>query len=129
MRKALLVFLAVQLATSSVTAKPRKHSELRAVAIELPNILIHGSHLGRIEIWAVPTGTQIPPEGELVGNARRNNAAGQNEIWSFVIACESPLIPSTEIFVKAFDMNGKQVGRKSLPYRGASEIAHALCTE
>ena len=65
----------------------------------------------------------------MIGNARRSNAAGQKEIWLFPIVCESPLIPSNEVFVKAFDVKGDQVGRKSLPYSGASDIAQALCGE
>jgi hypothetical protein len=124
-----LVLLLVTLAAGPTKAQPRKRTELRAIAIKRPNIVVRGSHLGKVEIWAVPTGTGISPEGTLVGNARRSNAAGQKEIWLLPIACESPLIPSTEVFVKAFDAKGNQVGRKSLPYSGASDIAQALCGE
>jgi hypothetical protein len=127
MQKAFLVFLLVGFAASSTAAQPRKHAELRAIAVEKPNIVARGAYLGKVEIWAVPTGTGISPEGTLVGNAKRSNAAGQKEIWFFPIACESPLIPSTEVFVKAFDVNGNEVGRKSLPYSGASDIGEALC--
>ena len=127
MHKAFLTFILLGLATSSTAAGPRRHAELRTIAVKRPNIVVRGSYLGRVEIWAVPPGTEILPEGGLVGNARRNNAAGQNEIWLFRIACESPLIPSTKVFVKAFDVNGNQVRRMSLPYSGASDIAQALC--
>ena len=129
MRKALLVLVLVTLAISPTTAKPQKHAELRSVTIKRPNIVVSGSYLRKVEIWAVPTGTGMSPEGGLVGNAKRSNSAGQKEIWLFPIACESPLIPSTEVFVKAFDAKGNQVGRRSLPYGGASDIAQALCGE
>jgi len=129
MQKAFLVVLLVGLAISSTTARQQKQAELRAITVKRPNIIVRGSYLGRVEVWAVPTGTGISPEGGLVGNAKRSNAAGEKETWLFRIACESPLIPSTEVFVKAFDMNGDQVGRKALPYSGASDIAQALCGE
>jgi hypothetical protein len=129
MQKALLVFLLIALAASPTTAQRQKHAELRAIAVKRPNIVVRGSYLGKVEIWAVPTGTGISPEGGLVGSARRSNTAGQKEIWLFPTVCESPLIPSTEVFVKAFDVKGNQVGRKSLPYSGASGIAQALCSE
>jgi hypothetical protein len=129
MQKVLQVLLLVGLAPSFGNAHPQKHSELRAIAVKRPNIVVRGSYLGKVEIWAVPTGTAISPEGGLVGKARRNNAAGEKETWLFPIVCDSPLIPSTEVFVKAFDVKGNQVGRKSLPYGGAGDIAQALCGE
>lgn len=129
MQRALLVLLSVALGASPTTAKRQKHAELRAVSVKRPNIVVRGSYLRKVEIWAVPTGTAISPEGRLVGNAKRSNGAGQKETCLFPIACQSPLIPSTEIFAKAFDVKGSQVGRKSLPYSGTSENAQALCGE
>jgi hypothetical protein len=86
-----------------------------------------GAYLGKVEVWAVPTGTGIGPEEYvLVGNARRQTVAGRNEVWLFPIDC-THLIPSTEVFVKGFDQTGKTVGAKSLPYRGATEIKNAIC--
>jgi hypothetical protein len=127
MQKAFLVLLLAGLATPYIAARTRKHAELQTIAVKRPNVVVRGSYLGTVEIWAVVTGSGISPEGTLVGNAKRSNAAGRKEIWLFSIGCESPLIPSTEVFVKAFDVNGNQVGRRSLPYSGASDIADALC--
>jgi hypothetical protein len=127
MQKVLKVLLLVGLAPSFGNAQPQKHSEIRAIAVKRPNIMVRGSYLSKVEIWAVPTGTGISAEGGLVGKATRSNAAGEKEIWLFPIVCDSPLIPSTEVFVKAFDVKGNQVGRKSLPYSGAGDIAQALC--
>jgi hypothetical protein len=129
MQKALLVFLLAALASNPTRAKLQNRAELGAIAVKRPNIVVRGAYLKKVEIWVVPTGTGISPEGGLVGNARRSNGAGRKEIWLFPISCESPLIPSTEVFVKAFDVKGNQVGRKSLPYSGASDIAQALCGE
>jgi hypothetical protein len=63
----------------------------------------------------------------MVGSAKRHNSAGPSEIWLFRIPCTSPLILSTEVFVKTFDTSGKEIATKSLPYRGATDIAEALC--
>jgi len=115
-------------AAASIAAPATKRALLRSVKIRRPNIFIRGAYLGKVEVWAVPTGTGITPdEYALVGTATRQAAAGQNETWLFPIDCTSPLIPSTEVFVKAFDQTGKAVGTKSLPYSGASEISDALC--
>lgn len=129
MRNALLIYVLIGLETASLAAPPVKPAQLRAIEVKRPNIVIRGAYLGRVEVWAVPSGTGITPdEYGLVGNARRRSTAGRNEIWLFPIACTSPLIPSTEVFVKGFDVKGNEVGTKSLPYSGASEIADALCS-
>jgi len=128
MWKVLLTILLI--GTESLAASPKGHAQLRAALVQRPNIVVRGAYLSRVEIWAVPTGTGITEdEYTLVGAANRSNAAGGNEIWLFPIACESPLIPSTEIFARGFDESGYQIGRKYLPYTTLSAIAHALCGE
>lgn len=127
MRNVFLIACLVGIA-ASIAAPATKRALLRSVEVKRPNILIRGAYLQNIEVWAVPTGTGITrDEYALVGTATRRGAAGQNETWLFPIECTSPLIPSTEIFVKAFDKTGKTVGTKSLPHTGASEISDALC--
>ena len=114
--------------TESLAASPKGHAQLRAALVKRPNIVVRGAYLSRVEIWAVPTGTDITEdEYTLVGAAKRSNAVGGNEIWLFPIACESPLVSSTEIFAKGFDESGNQIKRKSLPYTSLTDIAHALC--
>ena len=129
MRNASLIYMLIGLGTVSLATPPIKRAQLRAIEVRRPNIVIRGGYLSKVEVWAVPTGTGITQdEYALVGNAKRSNAAGRKEIWLFPIACTSPLIPSTEVFAKGFDANGNEVGRKSLRYSGASEIADALCS-
>src|SRR5689334_22835392 len=101
MWKVLLTILLI--GTESLAASPKGHAQLRAPLVKRPNIVVRGAYLSRVEIWAVPTGKGITEdEYKLVGEAKRSNTAGRNEIWLFRIACESPLIPSTEIFAKGF---------------------------
>jgi len=81
--------------------------------------------LSKVELWAIPTGTGITPdEYTLLGTAKRRNAAGQNEIWVFPIP--SGPLSVTDIFAKGFDGQGRLIGTKSLPEKGASQIYDAL---
>jgi len=107
-------------------AAPPEQAQLRSVKVARPNILIEGAHLGKVEIWDFPTGAEIT-KPTLAGSAKLSNAAGKEEVWVFPIACAYPLLPSTEVFIKAYDSEGKVIGKKSLPYRGATEIGNALC--
>jgi hypothetical protein len=66
-------------------------------------------------------------EYALIGSATRKTATGRDETWLFPIDCGSTSPLATEVFVKAFDGRGKQVGKICLPFAGASEINDALC--
>src|SRR5436190_14378150 len=114
MRDVFVISLWIGLAMGPLAAQVAKRAQLRSVEVNMHKIVVRGAYLGKVEVWAVPTGTGITPnEYALVGNARRKTAAGRNELWSFQIKCTSPLILSTEVFVKAFDPQGIKVGRKS----------------
>jgi hypothetical protein len=121
------IFVLLSLLGLAIDAAPAvKQAQLQSIEVQRPNIVIHGSYLGKIEVWAVPTGTGITPdEYVLLGHATRTTAAGQNEAWVFAVDCGSLL--ATQVFVSAFDKKGKAVGVKPLPYNGASEINDALC--
>ena len=100
--------------------------------VKRPQIVIRGAYLSKVEVWAVPTGTGITSEEfVLLGNAERANPAGNNEVWVFRIrSCKTDTrLLATEVFVTGFSEKGDVVGRKSLPYRGASELYEALCGE
>jgi hypothetical protein len=93
-----------------------------------PNLVIRGAYLHRVEVWAIPTGTEITPdEYARLGDAKRSNAAGPKELWLFPIPPCPTGISATGIFAKGFDAQGIPIGTKSLPYNGASELYDALC--
>src|ERR1700687_5775850 len=86
MRNMFIVCLFLGLGLESVAAPPTKHPQLRRIEVQRPNVVIRGSHLDKVEVWAIPTGMGITPsEHELLGNAKRKNAAGAKEIWLFPI--------------------------------------------
>ena len=128
MQNFFLILCLLGVATGSLAAPATKRALLRSVEVKRPNIITQGAYLGRVEVWAVPTGTGITPdEYTLLGRATRKTPAGHNETWSFPIDCASTLLLATEVFIKAFDDTGKIVGTKSLSYSGASEINDAFC--
>lgn len=55
------------------------------------NLVVRGAYLSKVEIGAVPTGTEITPdEYTLLGQAQRQSKAGRNEVWVFPIpSCET----------------------------------------
>ena len=125
----ILVVFGLSLATMSAqpaAGRPR----LLGVEVTRPNIVVHAAYLNRVELWAVPTGTGITPsQYVLLGRATRANAAGPKETWLFRIpSCATDTrLQATEIFVQAFDSFGVNIGKKSLPFEGASAVHEALC--
>jgi hypothetical protein len=116
------------LETFRFSDSPARNAQLRAVKIKRPNIVIRGAYLGRVEVWAEPSGTEITEDAYYrVGTAKRTNHGGGDEVWIFPITCPSTWIISTSVFVKAFDASGSYVATKSLPYFGVTDVANALC--
>ena len=124
----ILVILGLSLVGASAqpsAGRPR----LLGAEVTRPNIVVHGAYLNRVEIWAVPTGTGITPaQYVLLGKATRTSFAGMRETWQLRIpSCTDPRLQATEIFVQGFDSFGVNIGKKSLPFEGASALHQALC--
>ena len=127
--QAIIVIAGLSLAT--VSAQPAAgRPRLLGIEVTRPIIVVHAAYLNRVEVWAVPTGTGITPkEYVLLGRATRSNGMGPKETWLFRIpscATDTRLL-ATEIFVQAFDSFGVNIGKKSLPFGGASAVREALC--
>jgi hypothetical protein len=127
--KSILVVFGLFLTTvtaQTASGRPR----LLGVEIVRPNIVVHGAFLNRVEVWAIPTGTGITPaQYVLLGKAVRTNEVGPKETWLFRIpSCATDTrLQATEIFVQGFDGFGVNIGKKSLPFQGASALHQALC--
>jgi len=118
------------LSLGSLAVQTAGRPKLVSIEVTRPNIVVQGSFLTRVEIWAVPTGTDIKPEQYvLLGKAKRSTPAGPKETWLFRIpSCANDTrLVATEIFAKGFDDFGTEIGRKSLPVTGASAVHEALC--
>jgi hypothetical protein len=109
-----------------------------AIGIERPKIVVRGSNLAKVEIWAVPLGKEDKPEGyELIGSPSVWGTRGPCEIWPLEIPWwlnsrepkfdrhSQPLL-AVEIFAKAFDSEGNLLATKSLPYKGVAALTEAL---
>jgi hypothetical protein len=81
MRTALAIYLLVGIIAATVTVSAnQRHSQIRSIEVRRPNIVVRGSHLNKVQIWAIPTGTGITlNQYTLLGNAKRSSAAGANE--------------------------------------------------
>jgi hypothetical protein len=127
-RYSLLLFSVLAFGLQTVPQSSHQRSILRSIGIKRPNLVVRGSNLSKVELWAIPTGTGITPdEYMLLGTAKRRNAAGPNEIWVFPIP--SAHLSVTDIFAKSFDGQGRLIGTKSLPQQGAGQIYDALWGE
>lgn len=125
-----MVCLLLGFGVEFIAASQGMHPQLRAIDVRRSNLVIRGAYLDKIEIWAIPTGTGITPdEYVLLGNAKRSSAPGPNEIWLFQIpqCATDNFLLATEVFAKAFDAKGTLIGKKLLPYNGASALHEALC--
>jgi hypothetical protein len=124
MHRLSLICALISLPLSAVSQVPKPHTAIRTVEVQRPNIVVRGANLAKVEIWAVPTGTQITPDMyALLGTAKRRGVAGNHEIWVFPIP--EPML-ATGIFAKGFDAKGNAVGTKPLPYYGATDLYEAL---
>ena len=103
---------------------------ISSITVVRPNIVVRGTTLDRVEIWAIPTGTDVEPQQyQLLGSARLTSGGNHNQVWKFPI----PPKPAgysewlaADIFAKGYDSKGKVIGQKSLTADGVTEIANAL---
>lgn len=113
-----------------ISTRQDQPGALTAFLVARPNLIVDGSNLGKVEIWAVPASANEISEEDyrLVGNAILQ-AGGDSltQIWALPIPTEP--VSSTEIFAKGFDMKGEFVGQMSLPYLGSTQIWNAVWAE
>lgn len=109
--------------TSSQQEQP---AALTAFLVARPNFIADGSGLGKVEVWAVPSGSGISEKDyQLLGNAALQAGSDSlTQIWLLPVP-KDPVL-ATEIFAKGFDMKGEFVGQMSLPYLGATQIFNAV---
>lgn len=99
-----------------------------SMEIKKPNLVVVTQNVARVEIWAIPSGTEIRESDYiLLGDAdnRHIESNGKQE-WLFPIPKEPVL--ATEIFAKGYDGNNEEVGKLSLPYLGVTGLNKALGT-
>jgi len=90
-------------------------------------LLAKGQNLARVEILAIPTGTEITAKDyRLLGQASKKSETAGQQVWTFPIPNKTIL--ATEIFARGFDPQGREVGRVSLPVIGATALNQALGT-
>jgi hypothetical protein len=122
-----LAFVAVQIAALLTVQAAQKQTPVkggtRQLAFEVngPVLEVRGTNLAKVEVWYWSTGTGVS-KPTLLGLARRKEQS--TTVWTFPIPSE-PLL-AVEVFTKAFDKDGRLLGTKSLPYKGAGAVYEAL---
>jgi hypothetical protein len=105
----------------------------RVLSIQLkrPNVVIRGSNLSKVEIWALPTGTGLGDQHLVFGSAVRTGRAGAAEKWVFRLPpCDSAnLTLASAIVAVGFDRTGTEVGSKQLPNTSAMQLYDTLCVK
>jgi hypothetical protein len=102
-------------------------AQLTSFEIVKPNLEARGENLSKVEIWAIPTGTEITAANYfLLGNAtlRLATSSPNGQIWDFSIP-QNPVL-ATEIFARGYDSQGNQIEDESLPISGATDIYNSL---
>ncbi len=118
------------------TARPVKYPRITSIAVEGPQVVICGAYLAKVEVWAIPSGSDtIEEDYALIGTAMRIGRAGSRETWTDLIDCENVLyfgnLPTFDqvptIFAKVLDSYGHEINFKSLSKRQSFELVKARC--
>ncbi|MFM2357730.1 MAG: hypothetical protein RJA61_467, partial [Candidatus Parcubacteria bacterium] len=100
---------------------------LTSLTLEKPNFVVKGRGLAKVEVWAIPTGTDITESSYVkIGIADSIVSSGEQR-FNIPIPKEPMLL--TEIFARGFDDKGRLVGKVSLNIKGASDIYRELWLE
>lgn len=104
----------------NVANKPAKILEISVVK---PNIVVTGQNLSKVQIYFVPTGTEIDLEKIEGQEAKKISEVSGKQMWVYKYSTDLLI---TNIFAKGYDLKGNFVGKIDLSIVGASALAEAL---
>lgn len=117
----IIVILAIVLGVWAYKSGSNQSSaSLTAFRLEKPNFVAEGTNLSKVEVWAVPTGTNVTEDQyQKLGEATLTNTGSTStQRWVFQIPREAVL--ATDIIAKGFNMKGASVGTLSLSIDGST---------
>ena len=98
---------------------------ISSIRVEKPYFLIEGNELSKVEVWAVPTGTNITEKDHVfLGQAEVVETEAGTGMWRMKVPIDPLLV--TEIYAKGFRSSEGLVGKTTLPHIGATDIYNAL---
>lgn len=102
-------------------------AQLESFNVSDGSYLVAGQNLDAVEIWGVPTGTQISEDehAKLYAITDVQTVEGMQQWKLNVVDCE---LLVTELYAVGYK-NGKEVGRISLKATGASSISEYICSQ
>jgi len=102
--------------------------ELRSFTIEMPNLVVRGRNLSRVEIWAIPDGSITTFISSVsyskLGDAKLVSDGIEGQVWVFSIPANP--VESPEIFAMSFDEKGKRLGQIPLAFEGRYSVQSVL---
>ena len=101
---------------------------ITSLTVAKPNLVVHGKNLSKVEIYAVPSGTEISEtESILLGEAKPSLGGNGDNIWTLPIPAD-PIL-ATEIYAVGYDKDNNKVDQVSLNLTGTTAIYNALWSE
>ena len=96
------------------------------ISVTKPNLVISANNLSAVEIWEIPTGTDVAEKDYVkLGDAILASHDEASQTWAFPIPAQP--INATQILAKAFNPDHQEIGRASLPgIIGAAALNKAL---
>ncbi len=99
-------------------------AQVKEILIQKPNLVITGENLSEVQIYMVPTGTDVDPETmSKIENATKQSEINDEQVWIYQYPKDLLI---TNIFAKGFDNNGNFIGKIDLPIVGATALWDAL---
>lgn len=121
------IFYLIQKSTSD--SGQSLNPAITSLTLEKPNFVVKGRGLAKVEVWAIPTGTDITEASYVkigIADAELPLSIGEQR---FNIPIPKEPILLTEIFARGFDEKGRLVGKVTLNIKGASDIYRELWLE
>ena len=109
-----------------VASAPPVQPAITAITIKQPNIVVTAANLKRVELWEVPTGTNVTENDYQKVDTMNLAKTDPDGVQTWTLLIPSAPILATQIFAKGFDSDGNEVGRVVLPATGASELYDEL---
>lgn len=114
------------LSQNSGTSSSQSLPTILDVSVQNNSFVVKGRNLNQVEVWAVPSGTDIGQEAyQKIGDATPSQATtSTDQTWTLAVPSSPMLI--TQLFARGYGENGISTGDVFFPYTGATEIYQAL---
>ena len=116
-----IIIIAIALGLYSYAFGTKSQLIDASVHSETKSFVVIGKRLSSVDVMIIPTGTNITEKDHQKLTSMILTKGDENDQeWTAHLPTQQFL--AAGIYVKAYDSNKKEIGRKTLPYTGATEI-------